>query len=81
MSSVYKNSKDPSPRPISPPPNPTVLGPRSKQLNAGNLNYHSTSLRTMVSNTVNKTALHPGGVQYVTFAPSAHRRHEAGLLT
>ena len=28
-------------------------------------NYHSSSLRTMVSNSVNKTALHPSGVQYV----------------
>ena len=30
-----------------------------------NNNYHSTSLRTMVATSVNRTALHPGGVQYV----------------
>lgn len=29
-------------------------------------NYHSTSLRNMVSTSVNRTALHPTGVQYVT---------------
>lgn len=34
-----------------------------------NNNYHSTSLRTMVATSVNRTALHPGGVQYVTFLP------------
>lgn len=30
-----------------------------------NNNYHSSSLRTMVATSVNRTALHPGGVQYV----------------
>lgn len=30
-----------------------------------NNNYHSTSLRKMVATSVNRTALHPGGVQYV----------------
>ena len=30
-----------------------------------NNNYHSTSLRNMVATSVNRTALHPGGVQYV----------------
>lgn len=31
-----------------------------------NSNYHSTSLRKMVATTsVNRTALHPGGVEYV----------------
>ena len=28
-----------------------------------NNNYHSTSLKTMVATSVNRTALHPGGVQ------------------
>lgn len=28
-----------------------------------NSNYHSTSLRNMVATSVNRTALHPGGVQ------------------
>lgn len=32
-------------------------------------NYHSTSLRTMVSTSVNRTALHPTGVQYVLPVP------------
>lgn len=31
-----------------------------------NNNYHSTSLKTMVATSVNRTALHPGGVQYVS---------------
>lgn len=31
-----------------------------------NNNYHSTSLKTMVASSVNRTALHPGGVQYVS---------------
>lgn len=30
-----------------------------------NNNYHSTSLNNMVATSVNRTALHPGGVQYV----------------
>ena len=30
-----------------------------------NNNYHSTSLINMVATSVNRTALHPGGVQYV----------------
>lgn len=30
-----------------------------------NNNYHSTSLRNMVATSVNRTALHPGGIQYV----------------
>lgn len=34
-----------------------------EQVRRGNANYHSTSLRTLLSNGVNKTALHPGGVQ------------------
>lgn len=38
-----------------------------------NNNYHSTSLRNMVATSVNRTALHPGGVQYVyLIAPSPH---------
>jgi hypothetical protein len=35
-----------------------------------NNNYHSTSLRNMVATSVNRTALHPGGVQYVRLLPS-----------
>jgi hypothetical protein len=31
-----------------------------------NNNYHSTSLRNMVATSVNRTALHPGGVQYAS---------------
>lgn len=31
-----------------------------------NNNYHSTSLINMVATSVNRTALHPGGVQYVS---------------
>lgn len=35
-----------------------------------NNNYHSTSLANMVATSVNRTALHPGGVQYVFLLPS-----------
>ena len=64
--------KGPSPyeieRTSSPYPNPYEQSPRSKILSQRTSNYHSTSLRnlhssTMVSATVNKTSLHPGGVQ------------------
>lgn len=34
-----------------------------------NNNYHSTSLNTMVATSVNRTSLHPGGVQYVSLSP------------
>ena len=34
-----------------------------------NNNYHSTSLVNMVATSVNRTALHPGGVQYVSRLP------------
>lgn len=34
-----------------------------------NNNYHSTSLVNMVATSVNRTALHPGGVQYVSLSP------------
>lgn len=34
-----------------------------------NNNYHSTSLINMVATSVNRTALHPGGVQYVSSFP------------
>lgn len=34
-----------------------------------NNNYHSTSLRKMGPTSVNRTALHPGGVQYVALLP------------
>ncbi len=67
MSSTYlNNSADPVERTSSPYPDPRELGPKSKILATRTGNYHSTSLRNMVTiNTVNKTALHPGGVQYV----------------
>merc|ERR1712093_187898 len=53
-------------RTSSPYPDPRELGPKSKILATRTGNYHSTSLRNMVTiNTVNKTALHPGGVQPV----------------
>lgn len=36
-------------------------------------NFHSTALKqlNMVSQTVNKTALHPGGIEYVVVDPLA----------
>ena len=64
MSSSTNNSADPVERTTSPYPDPRQLGPKSKILATRTSNYHSTSLRNMVTaNTVNKTALHPGGVQ------------------
>lgn len=55
-------------RASSPYPNPYEQSPRSKILSQRTSNYHSSSLKTlhsstMVSATVNKTSLHPGGVQ------------------
>ena len=65
-SPYLNNSADPIERTSSPYPDPRELGPKSKILATRTGNYHSTSLRNMVTiNTVNKTALHPGGVQYV----------------
>jgi hypothetical protein len=58
-----KRPISPVQRPSSPYQNPRVAGPRSQQLKQSTSNFHSTSLRKMVSNTVNKTSLHPGGVQ------------------
>jgi len=66
MSAPLNNSKDPVERTSSPYTDPRQLGPKSKILASRKSNYHSTSLRNMVTNTVNKTALHPGGVQYVS---------------
>jgi hypothetical protein len=65
-SNTTSNAQDPVERTTSPYPDPRQLGPKSKILATRTSNYHSTSLRNMVTaNTVNKTALHPGGVQYV----------------
>jgi hypothetical protein len=66
MSSSTNNTADPVERTTSPYPDPRQIGPKSKILATRTSNYHSTSLRNMVTaHTVNKTALHPGGVQYV----------------
>jgi hypothetical protein len=66
MSPPLNNTADPVERTSSPYPNPYEIGPKSKILSSRTSNYHSTSLRNMVTvNTVNKTALHPGGVQPV----------------
>jgi phosphoenolpyruvate carboxykinase (ATP) len=65
MAARFLNKEvDPIPRTSS----PSQIGPISQILATRKGNYHSTSLRlpNMVSvNTVNKTALHPGGVQPV----------------
>jgi len=66
MSPPLNNAQDPVERTASPYSNPYEIGPKSKILSSRTSNFHSTSLRNMVTiNTVNKTALHPGGVQYV----------------
>lgn len=69
MAPLY-SSGDPVLRTASPYPDPRVPGPASKILALNNNNYHSSSLSTLklnmvTVNTVNKTALHPGGVLYV----------------
>jgi hypothetical protein len=72
MAPLY-SSGDPVLRTSSPYPDPRIPGPRSQILALNNNNYHSSSLSTLkmvTVNTVNKTALHPGGVQYVL--PSLH---------
>jgi hypothetical protein len=51
---------DPVARTASPYTDPTVKGPRSQQLHSG---QQSSRSRNMLVNTVNKTGLHPGGVQ------------------
>jgi hypothetical protein len=66
MAPLY-SSGDPVLRTSSPYPDPRVPGPASKILALNNNNYHSSSLSTLklnmvTVNTVNKTALHPGGV-------------------
>lgn len=50
-------------RPSTPYNDPKVQGPRAQQLASGN---HSDLRKMMNQNTVNKTGLHPGGVQYVS---------------
>lgn len=66
MSTALNNAAEPVERTASPYSDPLQIGPKSKILASRTSNYHSTSLRNMVTvNTVNKTALHPGGVQYV----------------
>jgi len=75
MSPPLNNAADPVERTASPYPNPYEVGPKSKILSSRTSNFHSTSLRNMVTvNTVNKTALHPGGVQYVPSSEVTFRR-------
>lgn len=50
-------------RPATPYNDPKVQGPRAQILASGN---RADLLKMMQQNTVNKTGLHPGGVQYVS---------------
>lgn len=63
------------PRPQTPLSKDFAAQQRQKQL--GN-NYHSSSLAQMINpNSVNKTSLHPGGVESVyasSLMPSMHRK-------
>jgi hypothetical protein len=62
--------KDYIPLDRSSSPGPLATDFSSQQIaKQRNNNYHSTSLRNMVATSVNRTALHPGGVQYVTLLP------------
>lgn len=61
-------ASDPVPRPSTPAHiayNSQNTKQAIKHLAQGQLYPHSIATRKMVSNTVNKTALHPAGVQYV----------------
>jgi phosphoenolpyruvate carboxykinase (ATP) len=51
--------KDPVFRTSSPYVDPTVKGPKSQILHSG----YQADLRKMIVSNVNKTSLHPGGVQ------------------
>jgi hypothetical protein len=44
-------------------PGPKSFEDARAQVLRGNSNYHSTSLRNLMSRTVNKTTLHPLGVE------------------
>lgn len=57
-------------RPSTPYQDPKVQGPRAQQLAAGT----QQDLRKMLNHTVNKTALHPGGVAYVVLLSSRFQR-------
>ena len=66
---AIKGSADPSIRPASPAPLAQDFARQTVQKQQRS-NFHSTSIssgtfNTMVSQSVNKTALHPTGVQYV----------------
>lgn len=56
-------------RPATPYNDPKVQGPRAQILASGN---RTDLLKMMQQNTVNKTGLHPGGVQYVSPLPAVH---------
>jgi hypothetical protein len=45
------------------PSSPSAVNLARQQAERGNSNYHSTSLRNVLTKSVNKTALHPSGVE------------------
>lgn len=64
-SQTTRTMKDPiQNRPASPYANPSVQGPKHQILSSGA--QHDLRKIAMLSQTVNRTALHPGGVAYVT---------------
>lgn len=64
-SQTTRTMKDPiQNRPSSPYANPSVQGPKHQILSSGT---QQDLRKTMLSHTVNRTGLHPGGVAYVTF--------------
>lgn len=63
-SQTTRTMKDPiQNRPSSPYANPSVQGPKHQILSSGT---QQDLRKTMLSHTVNRTGLHPGGVAYVT---------------
>lgn len=71
-SQTTRTMKDPiQNRPASPYANPSVQGPKHQILSSGT--QHDLRKTAMLSHTVNRTGLHPGGVAYVTsiFTPSS----------
>lgn len=66
-SQTTRTMKDPiHNRPASPYANPSVQGPKHQILSSGT---QQDLRKTMLSHTVNKTGLHPGGVAYVFSQP------------
>jgi hypothetical protein len=70
ISKSLRTMPDPVQRTASPYHDPAVKGPKSQQLSHGPSRSHPKDDKMIPSNKVNKTALHPGGVE-----PAREREH------